>query len=258
MALICGLVLAILEIVASTASRVLSEDFKAWAPWVRKRIIERAVRNSPKDLRERLAEEWPSHVEEIPGDIGKLIVAFGFLAASWNLSQTTKYEVAKRVLDVALSGLLIIIIGPLLVVIGLAIRSSSPEGPVLFRQVRIGRNGQVFKLYKFRTAKWAIKPRVTRVGSFLRRTSLDELPLLFNVIQGDMSFVGPRPLPLNVDEIPSVLRSSNVKPGLSGWSQINGGETARRHELDTFYVKNRSFLLDFKIILKTCWIVFRG
>jgi len=242
MELIWGYILVIVGIVAAAASGVLSEEFKAWLPWVRRRIIERAVRNSPKELRERLAEEWPSHVEEFPGDIGKLIVAFGLLAASWNLS---KYEVAKRVLDVALSTLVMIFISPLVFAISLLIRFTS-VGPVMLRQRHRGRNGKEFVIYKFRI----------ETGSIVQTFKFDDLLVLLNVIQGDMSIVGPPPLPVNLEEVArSVL---NVKPGITGLSQLEVGKTQDHHELDAFYVINRSFLLDLKIMLKTAFRVLGG
>ncbi len=179
----------------------------------------------------------------------------------------------KRLEDFVLGSIALLIIFPLMLLITLIIKLDS-TGPALFCQARSGRNKEVIKVYKFRTMyqngsqefRQATKddPRITRVGSFLRRTSLDELPQLFNVIQGSMSLVGPRPHPLKLDEdfkhiIPALSSRYCVKPGITGWAQINGfrGETThvndmvQRIEHDRHYVKNWSIWMDVKILFMT-------
>ncbi len=183
----------------------------------------------------------------------------------------------KRLEDFVFGSVALIILFPLMALISIAVKLDS-TGPALFCQARSGRNREIIKVYKFRTMyqtgsqefKQAQKddPRITRVGAFLRKTSLDELPQLFNVIQGSMSLVGPRPHPLKLDEdfkyvIPALNSRYCVKPGITGWAQINGfrGETRRvsdmvsRIEHDRHYVKNWSILLDIKILVLT---VFKG
>lgn len=183
----------------------------------------------------------------------------------------------KRAEDFILGSIALVILFPLMAVVSLIIKLDS-TGPALFCQARNGRNGEVINVYKFRTMyqngstefKQAQRndPRVTRVGSFLRKTSLDELPQLFNVVQGSMSMVGPRPHPIKLDEdfqyvIPSLNSRYCVKPGITGWAQINGfrGETRRisdmvgRLDHDRFYIKNWSIFLDIKILTLT---VFKG
>lgn len=183
----------------------------------------------------------------------------------------------KRLEDFVLGSIALIILFPLMALISIAVKLDS-TGPALFCQARSGRNREVIKVYKFRTMyqggakefKQAEKddPRITRIGSFLRRTSLDELPQLFNVIQGSMSLVGPRPHPLKLDEdfkyvIPALNSRYCVKPGITGWAQINGfrGETrlvsdmVGRIEHDRHYVKNWSIFFDIKILVMT---VFKG
>lgn len=183
----------------------------------------------------------------------------------------------KRLEDFVFGSIALLILFPLMALISIAVKLDS-TGPALFCQARSGRNREIIKVYKFRTMyqsgshefKQAQKddPRITRVGAFLRRTSLDELPQLFNVIQGSMSLVGPRPHPLKLDEdfkyvIPALGSRYCVKPGITGWAQINGfrGETRRvsdmvsRIEHDRYYVKNWSLLLDIKILVLT---VFKG
>ncbi len=183
----------------------------------------------------------------------------------------------KRLEDFVLGSIALLILFPLMALISIAVKLDS-TGPALFCQARSGRNREIIKVYKFRTMyqsgsqefKQAKKddPRITRIGAFLRKTSLDELPQLFNVIQGSMSLVGPRPHPLKLDEdfkyvIPALNSRYCVKPGITGWAQINGfrGETRRvsdmvsRIEHDRHYVKNWSLFLDVKILVLT---VFKG
>lgn len=183
----------------------------------------------------------------------------------------------KRLEDFVLGSIALILLMPVMILISIIIKLDS-TGPALFCQNRNGRNKEVIKVYKFRTMyqnqdaafKQACKgdPRVTRVGAFLRKTSLDELPQLFNVIQGTMSLVGPRPHPLALDEsfkyvIPALSSRYSVKPGITGWAQINGfrGETSQVHDMvgrvehDRHYIRHWSLWLDFKILVLT---VLRG
>ncbi|WP_454767125.1 undecaprenyl-phosphate glucose phosphotransferase [Cupriavidus campinensis] len=165
-------------------------------------------------------------------------------------------------------------LSPLLAAIAIAVRLSSP-GPVLFRQARLGMDGQPFHVYKFRSMVQHLDPggvtqaarddpRVTRVGAFLRRTSLDELPQFLNVLRGEMSVVGPRPHAIEHNElykeiVDRYMLRHRVKPGITGWAQINGcrGRTdtvekmRRRTEFDIFYIRNWSFVLDLRIIVYT-------
>ncbi len=187
-------------------------------------------------------------------------------------------HVVKEIEDRALAALALMFIAPLLAAIALLIRLDSP-GPILFRQKRYGFNDQLIEVFKFRTMRDDARdpnaeqltrrndPRVTRVGAVLRRTSLDELPQLFNVLRGDMSIVGPRPHALRAKAAgvlyPEAVRNYSarhrVKPGITGWAQVNGwrGETetleqiAKRVEHDLFYIENWSIVLDLKIILRT-------
>jgi Undecaprenyl-phosphate glucose phosphotransferase len=180
---------------------------------------------------------------------------------------------AKRLTDFAVGGVALLILWPFLLLIALLVKLTSP-GPVFFRQERMGLDGQTFQMLKFRSmqtdaeagtgAVWA-KPgdaRRTAFGSFLRATSLDELPQLWNILVGDMSLVGPRPeRPVFVKqfrhEIPHYMLRHKVKAGLTGWAQVNGwrGNTSleRRIECDLFYIRNWSYTFDLKIILLTLW-----
>ncbi len=183
--------------------------------------------------------------------------------------------VAKRAVDVIGSSLGIIISSPIMLAAALAVKFTS-NGPVIFKQERMGLHNKTFKMYKFRTMEmqkpsteekgWTVKndPRVTRVGKFLRRTSLDELPQLFNILMGEMSLVGPRPeRPQFVEkfkeEIPRYMIKHQVRPGLTGWAQINGyrGDTSirKRIEYDLYYIENWTMAFDFRILFLT---IFKG
>ena len=179
-----------------------------------------------------------------------------------------------RAVDVVVSALALALSSPLLLAAMLAIRLESP-GPVIYRQRRAGRGGRPFDVLKLRTmvdgaehigAGLAINAndsRITRVGAFLRRSSLDELPNLLNVLRGEMTLVGPRPtLPAQVDRYTERQRGRlAVKPGITGWAQVNGRASLpwpERIELDLYYVENRSLSLDLRILLRTPAMVLGG
>ncbi|NMM54256.1 undecaprenyl-phosphate glucose phosphotransferase [Paenibacillus aquistagni] len=182
-------------------------------------------------------------------------------------------RILKRMFDIAFALIAIIITSPVLLLIAIGIKLTSP-GPILFKQERVGLNRRNFYMYKFRSMKvssdqvadtqWttANDPRKTKFGSFLRKTSLDELPQFFNVLFGHMSVVGPRPeRPYFVEqfkeEIPKYMVKHHVRPGITGWAQSNGlrGDTSIEERIrhDIFYIENWSLLFDIKIIWKTIW-----
>jgi len=177
---------------------------------------------------------------------------------------------AKRSLDLAVALVGLAVLSPLILVIALAIRLTMGR-PVFFRQVRPGREARPFTLLKFRTmnsstdVRGELLPdaqRLTRFGTILRRSSLDELPQLWNVLVGDMSLVGPRPLMMQYLEryTPEQARRHEVPPGITGWAQINGRNSVtweERFRLDVWYVDNRSFLLDLRILALTAWRVLK-
>ena len=180
----------------------------------------------------------------------------------------------NRAADVALGGLGLLLASPILAATAVAVKLED-GGPVLFRQTRVGKDGEDFELLKLRSmvvdaerqgAGYAIDrgdSRITRVGRFLRRTSIDELPQLWNVVRGDMSIIGPRPtLRYQVDRYTERQRRRlEVRPGLTGWAQIHGRATLpweERIELDVWYVEHRSPLVDLKILLRTPLALFGG
>ena len=181
--------------------------------------------------------------------------------------------VLKRVTDIVFSALLLVVAAPVMILIAIAIKLDSP-GRVFFKQDRYGLDGERIVVYKFRTMSVCenggvivqAKPndsRVTRVGRILRRTSLDELPNLVNVLRGDMALVGPRPtIPAHLDYFhPHQHRRHAVRPGITGWAQVNGrvGITwGERIELDDWYVEHRSPRLDLRILARTVAHVVSG
>jgi lipopolysaccharide/colanic/teichoic acid biosynthesis glycosyltransferase len=177
---------------------------------------------------------------------------------------------SKRILDVTVSSVAIVALAPILGVLSLLVRWTLGS-PICFRQWRTGLHGQLFTCLKFRTmtdARDAIgqllpdAQRLTSLGRFLRSTSLDELPELFNVLRGEMSLVGPRPLlPQYLNRYSlEQMRRHEVKPGITGWAQINGRNALdwnRKFELDLWYVDHWTLLLDLKILARTAWQVLR-
>ena len=180
-------------------------------------------------------------------------------------------KVIKRTMDIMGSAAGIVVLSPLLLLLAALVKISSP-GPVIFKQERVGLHSKPFYMYKFRSMEqqseeeekkaWTVRddPRVTGIGKFLRRTSLDELPQLFNILKGDMSLVGPRPeRPLFVErfreEIPRYMVKHQVRPGLTGWAQVNGfrGDTSikKRIDYDIYYIENWTIGFDIKIIFLT-------
>jgi len=178
----------------------------------------------------------------------------------------TRSRLAKRVIDVAAASLAASILAPLFALLALAVAVWHGR-PVLFRQQRPGLHGRPFTLLKFRTMTEARDPegrllpdaeRLTRLGRFLRATSLDELPELFNVLRGEMSLVGPRPLLMQyLDRYsPEQMRRHDVLPGITGWAQVNGRNAItweQKFALDLWYVDNWSLWLDLKILALTIW-----
>ncbi len=179
------------------------------------------------------------------------------------------YPVIKRSLDILTAGLGLLILSPLLIVIFLLILIQMGR-PIIFKQMRPGLNGKPFYMYKFRTMTnekdeqgnpLSDEQRLTRLGRFLRSSSLDELPELFNVLKGDMSLVGPRPLLMQYLDryTPEQARRHEVKPGITGWAQVNGRNAITWEEkfaLDVWYVDNWSLWLDIKILAMTVVKVF--
>ena len=193
-----------------------------------------------------------------------------------NVNGNILFDIYQRVLDIVLSVIGLLIGIPLMIVFGILIKVED-NGPITYKQERLGKGGKKFYIYKLRSmrtdaekfgAQWAEKddPRITKVGKFIRKTRIDEIPQLFNILKGDMSIIGPRPERPSFteefnQEIPGFINRLAVKPGLTGWAQVNGGyEITPREKLieDIYYIENRSVLLDLKILFKTIKVVLTG
>src|SRR5205085_11319261 len=191
---------------------------------------------------------------------------------------SVNYMIWKRLFDVVFSSVVLLFGLPLMALIAIGVKLSS-SGPLFFVQERVGLNGDVFGMYKFRTMKVTPKqerdtvwtepgdPRRTRIGSFLRMSSLDELPQFFNVLKGDMSVVGPRPerprfVAKFLNEVARYNSRHRLKVGITGWAQVNGwrGDTSirKRVEHDLFYLQNWSFAFDIRIIFLTLFPKYRN
>jgi len=217
----------------------------------------------------------PNFYESITGKVPIEAINQMWFLENLNEGNKAGFDVFKRIYDIVLGLLIFLVTLPFWPLIGLAIKLESP-GPVFFRQKRAGRHNRPFTMVKFRTMRTADndhKPtaekdaRVTRLGGILRKTRIDEVPQVLNVLTGDMSFVGPRPeRPELITElekrVPFYSQRTLVKPGLTGWDQISGEyhspsyeDTLKKLQYDLFYIKNRSVYLDLSIILKTIMTV---
>jgi lipopolysaccharide/colanic/teichoic acid biosynthesis glycosyltransferase len=198
-----------------------------------------------------------------------------------HLENKRVYELMKRAMDIVCSLIGLIVLMPALILMGILIKLES-KGTIIFSQNRVGKDGVVFKMYKFRSMvsnaealkeklvnknertgpmfKMRNDPRVTRIGKFIRRTSIDELPQLINILKGDMSIVGPRPsLPNEVEQFEEwMIKRLNVKPGLTCYWQVNGRDNIEFKEwmkLDVKYVNERNMVIDIKLVLKTFFVL---
>ena len=218
--------------------------------------------------------------ESVTGKLALESIGLSSLVFSPGFRLSRAMRIYKRALSLTFSALALFLSLPLLLLIGAIIRMDSP-GPVIFRQRRVGKDGKVFTLYKFRSMHDGVdaggncRPaqkedvRFTRVGRWLRRTRLDELPQLYNILIGDMYFVGPRPFVPEQEEqcgqeIPYYRQRWSIKPGATGWAQIHRGycatieDNAEKLAYDLFYIKNMSFGLDLLIVFKTAKILLLG
>ncbi|MDE2364554.1 MAG: exopolysaccharide biosynthesis polyprenyl glycosylphosphotransferase [Hyphomicrobiales bacterium] len=256
------------------ARRLMPDDIVVAVPWERSEVIDECVTafmRVPASLHLHLDPDCPLNRFAKSGQSGRDAIT-GFRLNGY--AMTGVGGAAKRAADIVLAGLGLLLLSPLFLLVAVAIRIDS-KGPALFFQTRHGFNKAPFRIFKFRTMSAAEDgaavrqatrddPRITRIGRILRRFNIDELPQLLNVLRGDMSLVGPRPHAVVHDQAfePEVVlyaRRHNVKPGITGWAQVNGlrGETttpekiARRVQYDLDYIDNWSFVLDIWIIFLT-------
>jgi exopolysaccharide biosynthesis polyprenyl glycosylphosphotransferase len=264
---------------------------------IREKQIDEVIFAMPPQQHDRVAQlslqllQEPVMVHTIPGVLDLIFartpvetVAGIPLISLRESALTESQRLLKRLFDIAASAILLLLLSPILLLIALLIRLESP-GPIFFLQERIGEQGRRFKMIKFRSMyqdadkRWhevarrdesgnlihkiEDDPRVTQIGKKLRRTSLDELPQLFNVLRGEMSLVGPRPeMPYIAAEYkPWQWQRFRVPPGMTGWWQVNGRSSKPMHlntEDDLYYIQNYSFWLDLRILMKTISVVLQG
>jgi hypothetical protein len=181
MELMIGFIVAVLGIFAAALSRQLTDEFKAWTPRIIKYLVNRAVHTLAEKERSRFEEEWLAHVNELPGEVGKIIAALGFLSAARRIS--LRISVTKRILDVVVSIILFFVIIPMMLVVATLIKVQD-GGPVLIKREQKW-NGQTVSVFKFRTED--IAGRRTPLGEFLQRADIAETPTLINILRGDIS-----------------------------------------------------------------------
>jgi len=199
-----ALVLALFGIFTAMLGKILGDEVRAWMPWFIEKLLRIAIANLPQDQQQRFSEEWPSHLIEVPGDIGKIITAAGFVFAAQEIASLRKHrrsfpkQVVRRAVDVAVSLLTLLFLIPLIVVIGLITKCLHWRQPVILRQQRIGLQGRPFGLYQFNTVRHntehgAIEDCVPSSwwGRFLWQSNLNESPALYNVLRGDISLDRP-------------------------------------------------------------------
>lgn len=275
MAVIADVVGIICKIIAGAVSQQLTSEFKEWTCWIVERLVRRSVRQLPRDERNRFSEEWRSHINETPGQIGKVVAALDFVRAARKISAMAKaghrdalpLDYFKRAVDMTASAIYLLLEAPLLGVIASILRLEG-QGPVLVRVPRVGLDGQSFEMLRFRTIDYCevgcagpttyeSGRRLTRVGRFLHRTGLDLLPVGINILRGDMSLVGPRAHPPAMAEqmsrsVSSYSERTRARPGLMGWAQVKKSwDPISELADDIYYVQNRSLKLDFVIFCRT-------
>ena len=277
----------ILRILGALAAGAIAEETLGWITPICRRVLRRGARHLPRQSRDRYAEEWDAELLALPGGpVTKLVwtvrtrVSVRALKAALAHSRQPRVPLLKQILDWSGAVALLVGVAPALLLLAAAVKLTS-RGPALFRQERVGRAGESFQMLKLRSMyvdaeqrldglpAWAYSertdPRVTPLGRFIRRYSVDELPQLLNVLRGDMSLVGPRPpmpheLPLYDDED---SRLTLIKPGLTGlWHVVGRSELARdltweeSVRVDRRYVDNWSIVLDLLILWRTARAVF--
>lgn len=272
---------------------VLAAEIGAWCRVLAHKIICVTALKLPAKIQSRMLEEWGALLEDIPGDISKLWMAISLYRKRSALVDECEELVdkpilppvgkvlrfTKRFVDIQVSIIGLLMLLPLFLLVSVLIKIDSP-GPVIYRQVRVGLRGRPFLIWKFRTIRqdaekacssWTLMsdPRISRIGWWLRKTCIDEIPQLLNVLKGDMSLIGPRPERQDFsqymqDNIPYYGLRHTVRPGLTGWAQVEfpcsatADDAFMKFQYDLYYVKRLSFWIDMSVLAKTIQAVLLG
>ena len=244
----------VLAFILGIAGSVIAAEFFAWLPCLRKALLAIAIYCVPKHYKSRLAEEWESHLDEIPGELIKTLVAADFIrsglvlnASSWCTWNALVWRTTNVVMGVCAA----LWLGPILISSSMALLVL--DGQIFDRRIRIGEGGKAFYLYKFMTIKWnGSEWKETKIGALLYRTRLDEIPQLINVMKGDMTLVGPRARSrISLHELGPLGRNLylDTKPGLVSAASFE--LFSRRNSAEIEYLESRTLAGDFRILLKT-------
>lgn len=248
-----------MALISALLSKLLADEFKAWSPRIVQHLTRYAVSRLPKDQQTRYEEEWTSHVNEVPGEVGKLLTATGFLFAARRMAVTDHGRpelgtILKRMFDVIGSAILLVAFLPLFPLIALVVRFTS-KSPVIKIEDRIGQGGRKFKMLNFDTTGF--------LGTFLESSRLAYLPQLLNIARGDMAFVGPEADKPDQSElisriIPTWRERTLIRPGITGFSDDNIEETVgaanpfhAELNCDLYYIKNCNLRLDMLILFRS-------
>ena len=238
----------IIGILVGTFSQIFSDELKAWTPWITEKILRFAVRLLPYKQSKRFSEEWRSHMNEVPGHIGKLMFSIGLIRAALKISSFSAAEsqelsaadrFLKRYFDIIMSCEMLIVLSPLMLFVCILIKKDG--GPIFSKQALLGSNASAFYCLRFRTTPNSGAAKTTALMSFIYRTSLDNLPMLINVLKGDMSLVGPSPEYFRRNlQNPSAIK--NVRPGILGLHLIQ-----LQHPHGAYIASEKSYFKDWSI-----------
>jgi lipopolysaccharide/colanic/teichoic acid biosynthesis glycosyltransferase len=288
--LIWVIIFGVLGILGAALSRQLTDEIKAWTPWLIERLIRAAVAKLPESERDRLREEWHSDIQDTPGETGKLVVAVGFVIAAQRISRAIQkdsygdnfYETTKRLIDAGISVSILGLLLPLLMLTFVAIRSDSP-GPAFIFDDRVGKDGKLIRVPRFRTRSRevtleqdrssALLKKFTRVGRVIWVLSIDTLPHIISILRGDLSLVGPTVkspeyFRFLCEKFPEYQKTISCRPGIIGWAQIHfayhgldagnfisNANMVKMVEYDLYYARNRDLRLDIAILASAVWIM---
>lgn len=265
-------------LVVGIVASLLAAEVYSWFPAIAEKLLRFHASKLPTELAERFLEEWKAELANTPGNIWKFLFALDLFRATPIIifefympyaQYRSTIDSTLRFMDLLFAALGLFIALPLIILIGLAVKLED-GGPILVREQRIGRSGKPFRRWKFRTvyaytaSNDGLLPDRTLVGRFLNITALDELPQLFNILKGDMSFVGPGTLSsAETDSMryPLVSRRCAIRPGLTGVAQVYGPQglsPTKKSRYDVLYVKRRNPFLYLWLILLSFWITFRA